>query len=165
MKTQKGSIFDVLFLVVILTVVAAAIIIVYMVNSEVYSALSTAGFNSTQLQPAEDSINAIGDWNVIFVFIYIATGIASIISAFAVRSHPVFFIVFFLVQVLTLALTPTLQDVYTAVANTTSMAAAAANFGYMTTTISMLPVLTLAISTLIAIAMFAIPNGGGGTYV
>lgn len=157
MKTKKGSILDLFYLCVIIVLIGVGLIVVHTVINEAHAALQSEGFTPTQLEPSEQSLTAILDQNVIFLFILIGSGMATVISAFAVRTHPVFFIMFFLVQVLLLAIIPSLTDVYTTAAATPQLNTSAALFNYVDDVLTGLPVIAMVLGLLVAIAMFALP--------
>jgi hypothetical protein len=161
MKTHKGTIYDMLFLSVMLVMVMSGIVIVYYTFNQIHAGLQSAGLTPTELQPSENALEAIANWNSLLLFVYIGAGIGSVISAFAVRTHPIFFLAFLLIQVLTIALTPIYQDIYTAISsNPTLNTTATTVFPAYGQIMDYLPVITLILSCVIALAMFAIPTGG-----
>lgn len=158
---MKGSIFDIIFLSVMFVVIASGLIITHYVFSQTRAELVAENFTAGELAMTDNALGAMADWNVIFLFLLVGSSMATVVSAFAVRSHPIFFIVFFLVQVVAVYLATPLQAVYTTITADPTMNASVALFPWITTTVSNLPLLTLAFSALVALVMFALPGEGG----
>jgi len=158
MKTKKGTILDVFFITFFIVAALAAIIIMYAIFNQFHAAFQTAGINGTELQMSTDALSAISNFNVLMLFVYIGSGMACVVSAFAVRTHPIFFGIFVIVQILLLALTPILQDVYYAVTAEPALNSSMAQFPVFTNIIDYLPYATLILSALVALVMFALPG-------
>lgn len=157
MKTMKGSIVDVAFLVVMFAVIGVGLIIVYHVISLSKTALSDAGMTGDPITMAEAGQTTVADFNTIFLFIYVGVNLATAVSAFMVRSHPVMFLVFFIVQVVAVFLSGQMATLYTSIISTPALSTDALLFGWITTVFANYGVLTLVFSIIVAIAMLAIP--------
>lgn len=158
MKTAKGSILDVWLLVVFIVCAGAFFLIMYTISSNIQGALTDAGFSETSLEMNAYAGSTLAQFNFWLTFISFGIGIASVVSAFLIRTHPIFFIFFFLVQVLLVAVTPIFQDVWDGFITVPELADAVATFGLVSIVIANLPVLTLGITCLVALAMFAVPG-------
>lgn len=155
MKTHKGTIIDILFITFFLAFAMIAIVITYAILASVNTGMIDAGLNTSMLQSA---MGAVNNFNELMIFIYVGCGAAAVISAFAIRTHPIFFVLFLLVQIFFIALTPMVQDTYNSVMATPSMNTTAASFPVFQNIIDYLPVATLVLSTLVALVMFALPG-------
>jgi len=154
---NKGSVLDIVFLTVMFTLIAVGILVIYQTTLLMSTAVQAAGINSTaEVAMMDASLTAVQDWNYIFSFVYVAVNLATAISAFMVRSHPVMFLVFFIVQVVAVVISGQMatvwntiysDPVFTGAVLFTDMNAIFANYG----------VLTLIFSLVVALAMMAIP--------
>lgn len=158
-KTKKGSIQDLFFLTVMLLLLVIGVIIVYHVFGMIYTAmLGTGTFDPTAMLGLNNFLTMVRDYDLFFVLLYMGSGLGTVISAFAIRSHPIFFIGFFLIQVIFLAVTPTIQTIYQDFSASPDLNASVAQFGNTTILMNYLPLLSLFLSIIIAIAMFALPG-------
>ena len=155
MKTHKGSILDIMFITFFIAAAMITIILGYLVFGTINAEMTTAGLNTTML---ESSLTAIGNFDELMLFVYIGCGVACMISAFAVRTHPIFFISFLIIQILFIALTPMIQDTFNAVADNPEVSASAAEFPIFQQIIDLLPTSSLILSILVALVMFAMPG-------
>lgn len=160
MKTHKGSVLDIVFLVVMLTLVAMGILIVYHTTSAIKTALVDGGINSTEsVQSFDSGLTAVADWNAIFAFVFIGVNLGTAVSAFMVRSHPIMFLVFFVIQVVAIFLSGQMITVWNALADDPTFATDVIVFSWVDVIFANYGVLTLIFSLLVALAMMAIPVG------
>jgi hypothetical protein len=159
METRKGTIFDIGFIAVSMFAVFIGIVIAFLVFGKINTELSASGFTPTQLQPLADSQSATSNFNVLGLLIFIGMGISAVISAFAVRTHPIFFIIFFIVQVVMVTITPMIQTAFTSITTSSAdMNTTMLSFPYFVQIMNNLPMITLILSSLVALAMFALPG-------
>jgi len=160
--TKKGTILDLFFIAIVLIVVMIAVILSFHTFNTILGALqSSENFNNGELNITSQSVQTIANFNYLMLFIWVGVGVASVVSAFAVRTHPIFFVFFLLLQVLLLAILPMFQDAYNAISSNPSFSSSVTYFNWFAVIISNLPIITLALSVLVALAMFALPSGGG----
>lgn len=88
--------------------------------------------------------------------------LSSIILAFMVRSHPVFFAISLVITLLLIPTSAIVSNIYDEIATTADMALAANALPYTYTLFSFLPHITCIFSFIIAIVMFGKAQGGGG---
>lgn len=161
MKTKKGSILDVVFLTVFLTLVAIGIVIMYhmtaVFDTVVDAQVAAGNFPADAATMSEASMSAVGDFNVIFVFIYVAINLATVVSAFLARTHPIMFLVFFIVQVVAVYMSGQMADLYNTIAADPTLSTDFTLFSWIGVIFTNYGVLTLLFSIMVALAMMAIP--------
>jgi hypothetical protein len=157
MQTLKGSIFDVAYLSVWVVASMAGIILVFAVFNSIHAALQASGMTGAALNMSSNGLAAISNWNTLIIFVYVGVSLGTVVSAFAIKEHPIYFFLFLIVQVLVLAITPALQAVYTAIASNSFLAVAVATFPYFAILVTNLPIFVLVLSFLVALAMYAMP--------
>lgn len=158
-KTQKGSILDIFLATVMLISIITGILIVYTVFNAFHTGMQGAGFSPTALQPSTSALTAIVNWNSLVLFIYIGVSLGCVISAFAVRTHPIYFLGFIIIQVLLLAITPIFQSVWLEIATNPGLTNAVVQFPFFGLIMNNLPMLAFVLSLLVAFAMFLFPGG------
>jgi hypothetical protein len=164
-KTKKGGgAIDVMLLGFLIVAVMSGLLVMYQIFGTINASLATAGLTPAQLQPSNDSLAAIGQYNALMIFVYVVSGLGCVISAFAIRAHPVYFLLFAVVQVLMLALMPIIGGIYDAFAGSGSFALSLAVFPMFSIIASYLPIGSLVLSFLVALAQLAIPPEGRGAY-
>ena len=162
LATKKGTILDLFFITIVLIVVMLAVMLAFHTFNSVLSAFQSSGkFSAPLLNITTQSVQAIANFNYLMLFIWVGVGVASVVSAFAVRTHPIFFVFFMLLQVLLLAILPMFQSAYNTITSNPSFSSSITYFNWFSVIMSNLPIITLALSVLVALAMFALPNGGG----
>ena len=92
--------------------------------------------------------------------------LSTIILAFIVRSHPVFFAISFLITLFLIPAAAIVANVYDTLATTGEFSAAANQLPYTYTLFSFLPHITCVFSAIIGIVMFGKAQGayGGGSF-
>lgn len=151
--TKKGTILDVFYISVMFISIMVGIVVVYYTFNAFYAATAPV-FPAPAMAPQTNALATIVNFDNLMLFIIVGVNIGCIISAFAVRTHPVFFVMFIILQALLVALTPMLQSIWTAVIATPSLASAAAMFPYFALIMNNYPVIVLVGSILVGLAMF-----------
>jgi hypothetical protein len=169
---KKGSIVDGATLMIVVLILAISMVMLVKVNDAIYN---QAGFQAMLVaanatQPMVKARAAVASFNDLIIVVLFASAVASIISASQIRAHPKFFFFTFILQlfmvVLSTVTTTVYQDFVTppmgGLANdTTSLAYIATNvFPNFAVILENAPIITFAITTLVAIASFIM--GGKG---
>ena len=155
METKKGGILDVFFLTFFVFAIMISIIVMFLVYGTINAAMIGQGLDTWFLESALDAILL---FDGLMVFVYIGSGIAAVVSAFAIRTHPIFFFLFLLVQILLLSVTPILQGAFTDITTTDSVSVAAAEFPIFSLIMEFMPIIALVLSVVVALVMFALPG-------
>lgn len=162
-RSNKGGILDAFFLTFAVVLAICGIVIVYYVIGSIQQSLDgDAAIPDSAMVSMNYGLGAVGLFDYLMVFVYFGSMIGAILSAFAVRTHPIFAAIFLLVQIFLVAISPMLSEFYNSIA--VSLPAASSMFPFTSWLISYLPIVTLIISLLIALAMFALPQSQGVGY-
>lgn len=166
MINAKGSVFDVYYMLVVVLVFAIVAIVCAMVWFEITSnpvyagAMSAAGVDSIT-NPVSDAI--LGLDNIIVTF-FLLMNVAALVSAYFIRSHPIFFVLSLLLMGFFTVASVMFSNVYYAIASTSFISTYANMFPLTYVLFTWLPSITLVLSSLLAIVMYGRPQGGGVPY-
>ena len=108
----------------------------------------------------KNAYDGIFSFNSVAPFVIVALGLALIGSAFLVRTQPIFFILFFVVQIIFAFLSIFLSNAWMGMFSNNAMSSTAALFTGWTLIISNFPFISILLGVIFAIAVFA--KGGGG---
>jgi len=158
---MKGSVLDTLFVALSVAIIAVAALIYFYVGNQLHAGLQSRGFTEDELAVSSNVINVIGGFNLLVVLLFVGLQLATIVSAFAIKSHPVYFAVFFITQLIILNVVPIFTQLYTAVYDNPTFALYASQFNWVKLLIDNFTLLTMAFSFVVALAMFGLPGGGG----
>lgn len=89
MLNRRGNELDLIFTAVLVFAAAFVIIFAYYLTGQINTAFVTKGIPTFALG---HTTNALTTFNLSIILVTIAFGIATFISAFMIRSHPVFFV-------------------------------------------------------------------------
>lgn len=92
MVEMKG-ITDIIFIILLLVTVGFVVLFAGVLLTELKPLFGNASLNTSITDRGLDAINA---WNIGFIFLVVGAGIALILSAFLIRTHPAFLIVSFI---------------------------------------------------------------------
>jgi hypothetical protein len=147
---KKGFIGDQLELLVMFFVIGILLVcFLYM-----YSTMSNTG-NTTIDQYMSYARGGVLSWNSLAPLFIIGSGAALVLSAFAIRTHPVFFVAFFLLQVLIAVVTVGLSNAWDSAWTGSALATSAESFDLWTFIMRYFPFVSLILGMIFAIAIFA----------
>lgn len=154
---MKGSMLDLPIIMALLLGGALSIFIVYLILINFQAAWPVAGVSADNLSTAMSGFRTFD-----YMFILFAVGLSgfSIMSAFFIRSHPIFFVfsAIFLLP-LSILLSAQATNVFDAVATTEPFVPVSNAFPYIFMFMHNLPSFCLITGLLIAIALYAKPVG------
>ena len=155
-KNKKGTIQDLVLIMVIIIFFAIGTLIVYKISDELNTQFQESEDINDEGKVAFDSINNMFP-NVIdntFLLLIFGLGIGALILAFLVRVHPVFFVGFLLVLVIIIFVSGVFSNIYLEIANTDDFVGVAANLTFITHIIGKLPLIIGILGFLISIVMY-----------
>lgn len=156
---RKGQIFDPIFIAMAMFCLAVAVLVIYAIATEMGTQLTAGSFDPYNLWP--NVLSAMRVFDYVIVAFYFSLWIIAIISAFYVRSHPIFFIVTFPVAILVLLMNVLFSNFfYYLVTQSTVMSTASASFPFLSWILQNLPVMSVILSGLIALFLY-LPSAGG----
>ncbi len=161
MKHKKGSIQDLVFVMVVVIVFAVILIIGFKISDE----WNTAFSNSASVQKIDTDSRARGAMNSInnmypgvidnsFMLLIIGLCIVALALAMMVRVHPVFFVFFIIVLVIVVFLGGALSNIYLEIANQEEMSSIADRLNFTSNLMKLLPLIIGVMGFVLAIVMY-----------
>jgi len=150
---------DIISIVVLVLVFAMTVLISYRVISDWDDKTAAIGVPAVY---ATNSLNALKVFNYGFLFIFVGSMIATIITAFSIRTHPAFFIVSLIVFAIVIALSAILSNVFEEFIVSDLVSGITSNFGVMINIMQNLPMWVTGLGAAILIALYAKSRGGDG---
>lgn len=160
----KGDITEIIYGTVLIFITAIVILIMYKVmiawndNVQDNDLLGVRG--SGYLQTHTDSYPATFD--AIFTFLLVGVGLILLVSSFMVKSHPIFFVVTFLIFLMFIVMWSVMANTYDDFANASELQELREEFVMMEYLMRNFPFIMLVLSSLVAVIQFAKDYGGGG---
>ncbi len=158
---MKGSVLDVLFIMIALLIIAICTILAFLMNTSIGTAFSDAGFSaetSTIFSQGSDSIELMDG---LFAFILVGLFIAVIVSSLYIDTHPIFFAIAIMLAIILVPITAQITNMFDAFATNTNIITSANNFPITIQIMRNLPLICLVLIMTVAIILFAKSRGGG----
>ena len=159
---KKGSVLDIIQILIILFAFSVFTIIAYTVydswKSGTDGVIDSAVANKTEAY----GTTALLRMDNIFTFLLAGLGIATVVGAFMIRTHPVFFIASFLILIITILIAAILANTYTEIATDSKLSTAASQYTVIPYIMNNLPYVITILGLLIIIALYAKLKGIGG---
>lgn len=169
MKGMKGNIADQIFITVIFLAFCMATILAYLIWSTMTPPLEAAltqANGGVLASGSEIAINQVTStllmFDSLFIFMIIGSFVAILISSFWLDTHPVFFIISFLVFLFSIVIFAILGNVYGEFVNTQGIQAAAANYPLMTAFWSNVPTIAAIFIVALIIIIYSKMRKGSG---
>lgn len=163
MLSDKGSVLDILYSGVLLFVFAICLLITMHIINKWGTEATAQGFNTEAQSIISSGKLAMTAWDYGFVFITIGMIISTIILAFMVGFHPVFFFLGVLEAILVFMLVPQFSNIYYNLATSEQLAEAAGTFTITQAIMDKLPLVLLGGLILVLIVMYTRLGAGVGT--
>ena len=165
---KNGSILDILFIGIALFVFAIGCLIAFTVWEEFKETTNdnqTINWSTSYWSNVERNQDKVStNWDYIFLFLMIGLTISLILSTFALKSHPVFFVVSILAMAIFLVVAGALSNVYEDIGAEATLADANTEYNIMEYVMDKLPFFLLIIGAIGLVALYAKSRfeGGGG---
>lgn len=156
---MKGSVFDLLYIFVFCLIFSACTIIAYMILSTVGPSLS---LNPTSTSVIASANTAIIGFDGLFVFIVFGMIMASAVLAYFVDSHPVMFIISFIIYIFIVMISAVISNVYQEFIAAEGISSYAASFPLMTQIWLQLPSIAVIASIAIVVIAYSKYRTSGG---
>jgi hypothetical protein len=154
MVYTKGSVISLFYVGIGLTIFSVIIILMMFLLTEFKNKVIEKGVG-IDVAYINKGLNSYKLFNGAFVLIMMSSGIASIISSFLIRSHPVFFIFSFLIGVILILVSAQFTNMWYEFASRTEFAAIVAELPLMVGVMKNLPTIMLGISAIIAVVTYS----------
>ena len=157
-KNKRGNVIDVLFIPIILIVISVVLVISVRTTNSVKDALVSSDLNSNSV--TNTSLSNVGSvnnmWDTLWIFIIFGVMIGVWVSAYFVRTYPVFFWIALLVFIILLFLVPTVANVYSNITNTSEYSSTATlSFPKTSWVVSYYPLIILVFIIVTAVLLYS----------
>jgi len=122
--------------------------------------------NTEAMGVIADGKETMGYMDGLFAFFIFMVCVVTVIAAFVAPSHPVFFVIFFFLTMLLIPVSAMFSNMYFQIADTAPLNTVSGDYPITLLVFMWLPKITIAVSGLIALAMWAsgAKRAGGGLY-
>jgi len=153
MSARKGSILDIPMIVIVLFAFAFTILIGSVILSEFRSTNTNnaLGMDDTIIM---GGVNALSSLDYMFVFATFGLGIATVILAFFIRTHPIMFFFLLILTAIFVIITVFFTNAFVMIGENEKMAATAANFPLIDAVMKNLPLIITIIAFILMMALF-----------
>ena len=154
---------DLFFISAAAIILSIVVLSAYTVLTQVQSASATTMTSNASINAMNKGVAAIETFNYGFVVIISFMGLAGIIYAYLVPTHPILTIISVLVLLISTVYNAIISNAYETAAASSQLSAAAGEFNLITQFMNNLPLIMTVFGALIIIAMFTRSDTGGGT--
>lgn len=159
---KRGNIADLLYVIVFVFVFGIISILAYSIWLDADPKLAANLDSDTSANITADAGTAITNLDYVTVMLVVGLLMATMIGAYFIDTHPVFFVASFLLLILLLIMMPILSNVFGDFTDNPRMAIAAASFDITTSFFEELPKYFMVMAALVLITMFAKHRTAGG---
>jgi hypothetical protein len=160
-----SGIADIIFMVVAIFVLAVVIVIALLVyDSFMTSTTVTTIFTPEQIAMTAPAKTAISMFDYLAVFIVVGIGVMCAISAAMVRTHPVFFVVMLIVQMIIVGISSVISNVWYQFAQASALLPETNSLVWLPFIFQNLPTIILVFSSIVAIVSYGAPAGNRYAY-
>jgi hypothetical protein len=155
LKSKRASLVDIGFVAVFIIALAISAVFIVNITGKVKDGLGATGKINTTLLAKVDTVNSYADLTI--VFILFSCMLATWISAFFVRTQPVYFFIFLVGLIIILFAMPTVANLYLEVTNATAdlSATTAAYFPKTNFIINQYPLVILLYAVITAVIIYS----------
>lgn len=150
---MKGSMLDIIIAGIALTALAIGILVASTVMTSVQTSLNPM-MPAISQDVLTQGVNAVNTFNYGFVIIMFGMGIAGVIFAWLVPTHPIFVILSIIMLLISVVILPIFSNAFETFSTNPSMSSATANFPVMTYFMNNLPLIEVIFGALTMIVMY-----------
>lgn len=168
-KNKKGLVPDIIFALVILTIIAIVGMIGYQLLHEMTVQIedmanetSSAGITNRTVDVMVQSRTRFSFVDSMFMFLIVGLSIALVISAIYIRQHPAIFMIFLVVMGIMIFVNAVMSNVFAEIEGDTNLAEAADKFTVMPAIMTYFPVFMFVLAIIMGIIFYA--RGKGDEY-
>ncbi len=153
---KKGSVQDILYIGIVLTVLAIATLVTYKVSDEINTKFQASEHLEEKGKTAYSKINQMypGIIDNSFLFLAVGLGISAFIMAALVRIHPIFIALFIILLAFIIFLSAIFSNIYQEIAANPDMTALADDLTFISKIMNALPFIVGVLGSLLAILMY-----------
>lgn len=151
---MKGSMLDILIIGITLLAFSITILVAYVVMVNVQTTMGPQMMGAEAANALSQGVAAVQMFDYSFTIIFVGLGLASVIFAFLVPSHPIFIALSVLMLLIDMIVLPQFSNMYESVRGNGTLAASASTFPIMTSIMQNLPLVLAALGSLVMIVMY-----------
>jgi len=153
---KKGSIIDIVFVLVVLVFFGIVVLVGSKIGTEVNEIIQdNSEIDANTKEQSQRTIsNSMGSIDNAFLFLVIFLAIGILILAALVRVHPIFIPIFFVAWVMIIFLSGILANIYLGMAETAQFADIASQMTFMHNIISVLPLIIGVFGIFLMVVMY-----------
>lgn len=160
---MKGTVLDLIIMMVVLVALSITLIFAYLILDEMQNTIEADTYlnetiNVTFLEQGKAGLQV---YDTGYLFLLVVMGLASIIGAFMIRTHPILFMASFLLLAFILYLTPIIVNLWYDISTTPELLAVSNQFPTIATVILNFPTIILVLGIAIMIALYGGFRTGG----
>lgn len=149
-QAMKGFIGDQLEMIILFFILG----IIFILFTYVYTIMGATG-NATLDANMVYAKNGMLGMNSLAPIFIVGAGVALILSAFMIKTHPAFFIIFFILQIIFAFISISFANAWDGIWTGSALASTASQFGMWTFLMRYLPFVSMGLGIITAIAIFA----------
>ena len=153
-KLNKGSVFDIPVIFVILLSLALTVIFSYVILTEFATALDNTNIPEIAKDQVDKIIGYIELFDMGIMVMFITLGITTLLLARDLPSHPAFFILSVLGMIIVMFFTWIIQEIYTGVIGSAALTPYAVAFPLTSQLMTNLPYVALGLFVMITLAIY-----------
>ena len=159
---KKGSIQDIILIIVVLTFFGMVVLVGSKIGTEVNNQIQSndAVDANTKEQSQRTISNSMGAIDKSFLFLAVFIAMVVLILAALVRVHPIFIPLFFIGWILLIFLAGIFSNIYQNMAAQTELAGVAAEMGLMTSILTALPIIIGVFGIFLMVMMYKLWSAG-----
>ncbi|MCX6775877.1 MAG: hypothetical protein NT130_03465 [Candidatus Micrarchaeota archaeon] len=150
---------DVVYLLVFIFALALVLTIVLLVLDQfATNPLVTSTFTSEQLQPIAYAQTALMYLDYLIVFVVALYFVAALVTAYYVKTHPVFYVAMLITQIIIIAISAFISNLWASIASNPVLLPITNSFVFLPLVLGYLPIITLILSSAIAVISYGNPS-------
>lgn len=153
---MRGSVLDLIFLMVLFFVFAIAILFAGRVLTDFRPLFGNASINTSYVDSGLDAVNV---WNNSFIFVVVGGGIAVVLGAFLIRSHPAFAIVSMIAVFIIVLMGAVFSNFYNEFASTDVFSTQANQYTIVTAIEQNMPAFAIIFGSIVLVVLFGKARG------
>lgn len=150
---RKGSILDIPLIIIIIFAFAFIIIISTVILTE-FRDLNTEKELGLPTNIINIGLGSLSALDYMFIFAAVGLGMATVVMAFKIRTHPIMFFFLLLLTAIFVIITTFFTDAFVMITQASAVSTIAADFPLINTVMENLPLIIAIIGFIIIIAMF-----------
>lgn len=159
MMDKRGNLLDIFYIMAVLVAVSIFLVVTYHVFGAIKPELDSNLNDPKVTTLTQQTQDALSFFDIVFPVFFLGLILATLISAYFIKSHPAFFFVSLFIWVIAIIVAVPLANMHSELRDNSSLSTSFAAFPISNTIINNMPIIALVISALVAAVLFAKPGG------